>query len=94
MKKQLLTLLLVPFLIGCGEVSKYPKWVLNSPWGEEKAETMYDTFHALIPYMEAEEHEFVYSKDEYGQDPSDHNDPPIPDALLYDPVPDLNAVKV
>lgn len=68
MKKQLLTLLLVPFLIGCGEVSKYPKWVLNSPWGEEKAETMYDTFHTLIPYMEAEEHEFVYSKDEYGDD--------------------------
>ena len=68
MKKQLLNLLLVPFLIGCGEVSKYPKWVLNSPWGEEKAETMYDTFHALIPYLEAEEHEFVYSKDEYGDD--------------------------
>ncbi len=68
MKKQLLTLLLVPFLIGCGETSKYPKYVLNSPWGEEKATKMYDTFHALIPHMEADEHEFVYSKDEYGDD--------------------------
>ena len=68
MKKQLLTLLLVPFLIGCGQTSKYPKYVLNSPWGEEKATKMYDTFHALIPHMEADEHEFVYSKDEYGDD--------------------------
>lgn len=68
MKKQLLTLLLVPFLIGCGETSKYPKYVLNSPWGEEKATTMYDTFHALIPYMEADAHEFVYTKDEYNDD--------------------------
>ena len=68
MKKQLLTLLLIPFLIGCGEVSRYPKYVLNSPWGEEKATEMYDTFHALIPYMEADEHEFVYSKDEYNDD--------------------------
>ena len=68
MKKQLLTLILVPFLIGCGQTSKYPKYVLNSPWGEEKATKMYDTFHALIPHMEADEHEFVYSKDEYGDD--------------------------
>ena len=71
MKKQLLTLLLVPFLIGCTETktdSKYPKYVLESPWGEEKATAMYDTFHAMIPYMEADEHEFVYTKDEYGDD--------------------------
>ena len=69
MKKQLLSLLLVPFfLTGCIKTSKYPKYVLNSPWGEEKAIKMYDTFHALIPYMEADEHEFVYSIDEYGDD--------------------------
>lgn len=69
MKKKLLTLLLVPFLIGCTQPkSKYPKYVLNSPWGEEKATAMYDTFHAMIPYMEADEHEFEYTVDEYGDD--------------------------
>ena len=69
MKKQLLSLLLVPFfLTGCIKTNKYPKYVLNSPWGEEKAIKMYDTFHALIPYMEADEYEFVYTLDEYGDD--------------------------
>ena len=68
MKKKLLSLLLIPFIVGCTKTSKYPKYVLNSPWGEEKATKMYDTFHAMIPYMEADEYEFVYSLDEYGDD--------------------------
>lgn len=69
MKKKLLTLLLIPFIVGCTKTtSKYPKYVVESPWGEEKATKMYDTFHALIPYMEADEYEFEYTVDEYGDD--------------------------
>ena len=69
MKKKLLTFLFASLFVvtGCNSNS-YPQYVLDSSWGKDKACTMYDTFHALIPYMEANDYEFVYSVDEYGDD--------------------------
>ena len=69
MKEKLLTFLFASLfaVTGCNSNS-YPQYVLDSSWGKDKACTMYDTFHALIPYMEANDYEFVYSVDEYGDD--------------------------
>jgi len=71
MKKKFLTVLFALLLAGCNNATaskSYPSWVSSSDWGVERAGKMFDTFEVLIPYMEADSHELVYSIDDYGDD--------------------------